>query len=125
MQTQVIEVEASTGDEKRGYGKITAYHFSKEEQMLNAVKKLLMFWGIAVVCVFIPALHFVLVPLFLVLGVYFFIKTIKLTARVTEGETSCPVCQKTIKIEPTLLSWPLTEICQSCVNTVRIRPRES
>jgi hypothetical protein len=124
MQTQIFDVTANSGDEKRGHGKVEIYTFSPQEKVLNSFKKLALFWLIAIFCVFIPALHFFLVPLFLGLGIYFFLKTFKVNSRIVKGDTTCPACGKSISIEAGLAAWPLTEICQNCVTTVRINLKQ-
>lgn len=122
MPTEKIKILAHAGDEKRGYGEIEVHHFSPKERIANSLKKLMLFWGLAAVCVLIPGLHFVLVPLFLIVGIYFFQKTYKIKSQAVQGHVNCPACQKNIVIGKSLLDWPLTEICQNCVTTVRIQP---
>ncbi|MFZ3231443.1 MAG: hypothetical protein WA160_14645 [Pseudobdellovibrio sp.] len=119
-KSSIIFVISSVGDERLGSGRINAKQFNPTDRLIAATKKLSLFWLMAILCVFIPVLHFILVPLFLVIGAVSFTKTIKIEGRVLQGQTTCPHCQSIIKIHPGLLAWPLQEICQNCVRMVRI-----
>ncbi|MBC7466631.1 MAG: hypothetical protein H7256_11625 [Bdellovibrio sp.] len=119
-----IEVLASIGDQRMGLGRITIREFSANQRLVNAFKKLLLFWLAAAFSVLIPALHFLLVPLFFILGIVAFSKTIKLNGKVIKGQTECPYCKSSVKISPTLLAWPLKEICRQCGRAIRINPKD-
>lgn len=125
LTLEVIHVYGSTGDEQRGEGQVTIEHFRPDQILLNAFKKIGICWLAAVLSIFIPVLHFVLVPAFFILGIYLFRRSFKARARIIRGEISCPKCRHTIAIAAGALMWPVTEICQSCVNTVRIHPQSS
>lgn len=118
-----LEISASMGDERRGSGEIEISYYTKNQISLNFLKKLFFYWGIALFCIFIPVLHFLLVPIFFFLGIFIAVKSLKSKARILSGNTTCPYCQKNIKIAAQALLWPITEICQNCVNTVRINPK--
>ncbi len=64
------------------------------ELVSKAIKTLFSFWGIAVLCVFIPVLHFFLVPLFLIIGIFFSIRTLKYKFTIRVGSFLCPECSK-------------------------------
>lgn len=120
MTLDVVPVYGSTGDEQRGEGQVTIEHFRPDQILLNAFKKLGICWLAAIFSIFIPVLHFVLVPAFFILGIYLFRRSFKAKARIIRGEISCPKCRQAIAVSPGSLMWPITEICQGCVNTVRI-----
>lgn len=78
-----------------------------------------MKWGglcflIAVGCVFIPVLHFVLVPLFLILSIVAFFKGRGAPWKVTNLELICPECGATIKINESFKQAPFRFFCQQC-----------
>lgn len=118
-----LEVVATMGDERIGPGRVSVREFSANQKMGNALKRLVLFWLAAVVCVFIPVLHFILVPLFLILGVTTFLKTIKVDGKIIKGQVDCPYCKNQMKLKPGLLAWPLKEICQTCGRAIRINPK--
>lgn len=115
-----IVLEASVGDERRSPGTVIVHPLSKTEKLIKACKKLGLFWALAVFSVLVPVLHFFLVPLFLVLGIYLALRSYKSLGQVVSGETRCPHCQSEIHIKPGDLQWPLTEICQTCARVVRM-----
>jgi hypothetical protein len=118
-----IEVKSSIGDEREGLGRVWIKEFDAKARVGNAFKKLLLFWMAAGVCLFIPGLHFILVPLFFIMGLIAFSKTSKLNGRVLKGSVDCPFCKTPVKIGTGLLNWPLKEICQKCGRAIRIRPK--
>ncbi|WP_413944560.1 hypothetical protein [Bdellovibrio sp. HCB-162] len=119
-QGEKVLIQANVGDERRTDGIVYIKHFSPPERMSQALKKLALFWGIALVSVLIPVFHFVTVPLFFFLGLFFARRTYKSEGRVLSGETRCPHCQTEVKVKPAELQWPITEICQNCARVVRI-----
>jgi hypothetical protein len=117
---QKIPIQANVNDDRRSEGYVTIIHFNPAQRTREALKKLAMFWGVAVLSVLIPVFHFVTVPLFFCLGIFFAYRTYKSEGRVIDGLTKCPHCQTEVIIKPAELQWPLTEICQNCARVVRI-----
>jgi len=75
-----------------------AITFTPQEQKSRAMKKFLMFFVIASVCILIPIAHFFLVPGFLIGGI---IAAKRLWNRSSEGIDAkgiCPACNKQITI---------------------------
>lgn len=122
-QEKSIEVIATIGDERLGIGRIWLTEYTSNQQLVNAIKKLLLFWLAAAFCILIPFLHFILVPLFVILGIVGFLKTIKVSGKIIKGHTDCPYCKSQVKIHPGLLNWPLKEICQKCGRALRINKK--
>lgn len=120
MDHQKIPIQANVSDERRSEGYVSVVYFNPAGRMKEAVKKLALFWGIAIVSVALPVVHFVTVPLFFILGIFFASRTYKSEGRVIEGLTRCPHCEHEVPIKPAELQWPLTEICQNCARVVRI-----
>jgi len=120
-ETENIKIVADVSDERTSPGELTVKIYSSTDKTFQAIKRLGFFWLIAVASVLIPVLHFVLVPLFLVLGVFFAVRTYRSEGAVLRGTTTCPHCKADITVQPGVLQWPLTEICQSCTRVVRMR----
>lgn len=119
-QGEKVLILANVNDERRSEGFVYIHHFSPPERMTQALKKLGLFWGIALVSVLIPVFHFVLVPLFLILGIFFAHRSYKSEGRILSGETRCPHCQTEVQVKPAELQWPISEICQNCARVVRM-----
>lgn len=72
--------------------------FSDQEQKMRALKSLLFFWSIAIVCVLIPVAHFILVPAFLITGTIAAKRRWNSAKEGITTEGTCPVCNKPITI---------------------------
>lgn len=116
-----LPITAHVGDERHSEGTIRLHTMNSSQRMGQALKKLAMFWGIALFSILIPVFHFVTVPLFFCLGVFFFYRGYKSEGVVLGGEVSCPHCNQKVTIKPTAIEWPLSEICQSCARVLRIQ----
>lgn len=115
-----VQVIANVNDDRRTQGTAYIKHYTPPERMMAALKKLGMVWGVAILCVLIPVFHFVLVPLFLVLGIVLAHRTYKSEGLVLEGSVPCPHCQTEVTMKKGELRWPISEICQGCARVVRI-----
>lgn len=115
-----ISVQAHVNDDRRTTGILTVKQFSPAERIRNALKKLSIFWLLAMVSILIPVLHFVLVPVFLGLGLFMAVRAYKAEAWVLHGSTQCPHCRVPVEVHKAELHWPLTEICQNCARVLRI-----
>lgn len=120
LEQHKFPIQANVSDDRRTEGYVTAVFFNPPARAKQALKKLALFWGIALVTVLIPVFHFVSVPLFLGLGIFFGYRSYKSEGRVIEGLTRCPHCNTEVPLKPAELQWPLTEICQNCARVVRI-----
>ena len=123
MEIQV-SILANVNDDRREPGVITVREFSPRDRMMNALKKLALWWGASILSVLIPVFHFVTVPLFFFLGIFMAYRDYKSPGLVLSGNTTCPHCQTSIQMKKTNLQWPLVEICQSCARVVRMEKSE-
>jgi hypothetical protein len=83
--------------------------------------RLLAAWALAVGCVFIPLLHFVLVPGFFLAGPVLAWLAVRKTVRVTSASVTCPKCRKDSAIEAGTTGWPVSMRCVSCGTTFSAR----
>lgn len=118
---QTLAITATVGDERQSEGLLRVHTTNPSERLMQGLKKLGMFWGIAVLSVLIPVFHFVTVPLFFCLGLFFFYRGYKSEGLVLGGEVNCPHCSAVVHIRPSNLEWPVTEICQSCARVLRMK----
>lgn len=92
------------------------------ERGKNALRRLGLFWGLGLLCVLLPLVHFVLVPLFLLLGLYFALATASVERFVVSGSVSCPECRKPFLLTPAPEHWPLEQLCAGCRHHFKISP---
>ncbi len=120
---QVWTITATVGDERQSEGTLRVHTLNHSERLMQALKKLGLFWGIALLSVLIPVFHFVTVPLFFCLGLFFFYRGYKSEGLILGGEVNCPHCSEVVHIKPANLEWPVTEICQSCARVLRMKAK--
>lgn len=90
-----MRLEGNTGKSRELKYKPITLGFNS--RILRSIKSASLFFGLALGSVFIPVLHFFLVPTFLILAFYFgFTKFIESKCIDLTGEL-CPCCDKSIK----------------------------
>lgn len=72
--------------------RVTVVRRSPADRLRRAALGFGMFLGIAILCVFIPIAHFVLVPGFLIAGIVFAAMRLREAATVVEVTGVCPRC---------------------------------
>ena len=90
------------------------------ERIARTAKTLAIFWGLAVLTAFIPILHFVLVPLFLLLGLIFSVSVWMETSLLESGRCTCANCGKDFDLDRSAESWPKSHRCPLCYVTLEI-----
>lgn len=87
---------------------------SVSQRTTTAFKKFFLFLGIAIASIFIPVAHFVLVPLFLILSVFFALKEFNIKQNlIIKGAYQCLGCQNVLTI-PKKLDNNRRVNCKSC-----------
>lgn len=110
----VEEPVAIEANGKKSVGIVEMKYFDKDLRTSRALKVWGGFWGGAFCAVFIPVVHFVLVPtLFLVGLVYPFIIYFQKSQN-WGGRGRCPECDKILPISSKSNRWPLKSKCVVC-----------
>lgn len=88
----------------------------------RALKALGILWLVALGCVPLPGLHFVLTPGFFVAGIVAAI--LRFQAKVVVDDTSikCPKCDRDIAIEKGTTGWPARVLCNECSSRLVMSP---
>ncbi len=97
------------------HGTVTITEFSRDERVRRALGGLAKWWGIALLSVFIPVAHFILVPSFLLYGIWQFAQRLGTSSLATEALGTCPDCQTEQTLE-LAARWrvPQPVTCRSC-----------
>jgi hypothetical protein len=66
--------------------------FDRAERVRRATGGLAISWAVAFGCVFIPVAHFVLVPGFVIYGVFTFVQRLRTATVVVSAHGTCPDC---------------------------------
>jgi hypothetical protein len=100
---------------------VTVVRPSPGQRAVRALKGGGVFWAVAAGCVFLPGLHFVLVPSFLVIGVAVGIKHLRDEEIVSRVHGPCPRCglEQDFAVGNRLTaSWTLD--CPACHNNLTL-----
>jgi hypothetical protein len=73
-------------------GTVAIREFTREQRVRRALAGLGTWWGAAVLAVFIPVAHFVLVPSFLIYGVWQFFQRLGTAQLASDARGTCPDC---------------------------------
>ncbi len=90
----------------RGYSEptetatISVRSYARPERVRRAVTGLAAAWGAALLSVFIPVAHFLLVPGFVLFGLFLFVTRIRTDRVVVDATGTCPDCgtQQTLDV---------------------------
>jgi hypothetical protein len=115
-ETTAILLKTIAGKENKD--SIELIHWTPPQRTVRALKMLGMFWGFAVLAVFLPIVHFVLVPTFLILGPIMAYGTYKQDAGIVAKNLICPECGETLKVSAQKMKWPLLLTCDNCKTRV-------
>jgi hypothetical protein len=116
-----IVVESSV---TQSFGSVEVRTVPREVALKKAVVAWLACWGIAVLTIPIPIVHFIAPPLLLVLGPIIGFAIYKLydgASDIVRGEAPCPDCKGVILINPCAESWPMDLACPCCQARLRAR----
>lgn len=84
-----------------------------DRKMKTGVKYWILCWVLSVISVLVPLLHFVLVPLFFILGPVMFFIYQKKQSMVMGGEAICPDCGGRVEFHKQELHWPFKVVCET------------
>ena len=96
--------------------------WSRPERTARAVRTLASCWGLAVLAVFLPVLHFVLVPSLLVAGPLAALAKLREHASVLGASGACPACGSAQRFAVSGALRERTPLrCESCGRAVELR----
>jgi hypothetical protein len=102
-------------------GTVTVQEFSREERVRRALGGLGKWWAIALGSVLIPVAHFLLVPSFLLYGIWQFVQRLGTTSLATEAHGICPDCHTEQALElATRWQVPQPVTCRNCHRGLRL-----
>jgi hypothetical protein len=121
---ETVEVLLHSSNEKENKGVVRVQRWGPAERKRRALKTLAICWGIAIVSVIFPIVHFVAVPGFLLAGpiAAFFVWAQE--GKVLGGECVCPSCGKPFQVTKGRPQWPLSDVCSNCHEAIKITPRQ-
>ncbi len=119
--TRAIEFKSQSSG-KANPAEMHVVAFSPSERKARAIKSLLIFWLIAILCIPILIAHFILVPGFFIGGIVVASRRWKAEEEGREAIGICPACdqQTTISLDknPELPQW---HDCSKCSASIELR----
>jgi hypothetical protein len=113
-------IVGSGGIEARGT--VSIEEFDQKTRMMRGLKTFGVFFACALVAIFIPLLHFVLVPGLTIAGIAFGYSAYQKPSLVRGGKGVCPKCGAEFAIVQSPPNWPLKDVCAKCFENVKISP---
>lgn len=95
-------------------GVVRRQRWSESERLKRALTFGAICWGVGGIAVFLPIIHFVLVPLAALAGPIVAWALWRQSARLCGGTGTCPCCHAPLEISPAADRWPLDELCTQC-----------
>ncbi len=101
-------------------GQVTVHSLTPLMRKKRAIKWLGICWGLAVLTIFLPLLHFFLPPSFLIAGPFVALAMYQTRSEVLPFAVPCPKCGASVPIEKEKESWPLHDLCAQCKSEITI-----
>jgi hypothetical protein len=99
---------------RESFGEVRVQRWSSRDRAVRAAKVWAACWALAVVSVFVPAAHFILVPAFLAAGPIAGYFTARTRSSVLGGRAPCPACGEVLLVAGGREEWPLDDVCGAC-----------
>ena len=122
IRTLPDEIDAGKAVPTSGLLQIQTY--SQAERSKRSLKMLGLCWGVAFAAIFIPIVHFFLVPTAFIAGLLMPLWVNQTAAVIEGGRLPCPHCATPVTVAKQRFRgdeqlWPLTELCTNCRHEVR------
>jgi len=104
-----------------GHGRVTIVAFDRVARWRRALRALGQWWGVAILCVFIPVAHFALVPGFFLFAIYQFFQRLSTPAIGRHARGTCPDCGADQEFE-LAGRWRVPQLvsCRACRRGLRL-----
>jgi hypothetical protein len=112
-----------TVDDLKTDGFVLRRDIPRSERVRRAGKMMGIFFLAAFFTLFVPILHFILPPLFLIVGGILSWSTWMETAEILTGEIVCPNCKKVMTLGRSSEDWPKDHRCEGCSYSLKVLPR--
>lgn len=101
-------------------GEAEIANYDKSARTKRALKTLGLIWGLALLSVLLPLLHFFLPFLGIIIGPFLAIWVHGIESEIIGGSIPCPRCQSPVTIVKQRNRWPLKELCMQCSSEITV-----
>jgi hypothetical protein len=115
----LIELQHREGSATNG--ELTIVTHTRPEQTKRALWWWGGLWGVAILSLPFPLLHFILPPTMLLAGPIVAFVIYHQQSYVVGGSGRCPHCGSEIRISRASADWPLKDMCEKCLEHVHIK----
>lgn len=117
-----VRVTSSFASGATSSGELQIKMLGTVDRVKRALKALALCWGLALFAVFIPGLHFILVPLLVLVGPLVAYRGYLPKRLVLGGQFTCPKCSAGMQVNPCIEHWPLDDVCTDCRSPLMLEP---
>ena len=117
---ETLQVQITDIRDQKGFGTVELQRWDKKERTMRALKTLGGCWGLAIFCIFLPIIHFIMVPLLILAGPIVAGWIYNQEQVILGGKGECPNCHKEIEIVRTAVKWPISDLCNHCNSELKI-----
>lgn len=122
---QPVTIVLQDSERQPTTGTLKVTHLSAGARAWRALKTLLILWVVALGCIPLPGLHFVLVPGFFISGIVFAVLRGRASVTLDEQVLTCPKCDKPVPVEKGTTGWPAKVMCNECSSRMVMSPRDA
>lgn len=115
-----VQLTAPDGRTRRGSTRVARY--DRPARLKKAIRIALIGLGLSFASLFLPLLHWVLVPALFIGSGIAAAWTYRQSGWIMEGRSECPACNAPFVIAQDREHWPLMDRCTHCFQDIRINP---
>lgn len=109
----------ATISKKRTTGAVVLRKYDEKEKQRRIIKYGGGCFAAAIISIFIPLLHFVLVPGFLIASITMVVINSR-SANIESAKAKCPECSGSFVISKVKPEFPIEDVCASCHHKITI-----
>ena len=121
--TSLAHVSSLDGKESRGLFSVRL--LDSRDKTKIALKRLAIFWGIALLWIPVPMIHLVMIPAFLLIGIVAFAMAFTIPKTIESSRGICPSCEKPFELGKLRWQDRIKERCPNCRQDLYIRVESS
>ncbi|MCB0310333.1 MAG: hypothetical protein KDD42_03810 [Bdellovibrionales bacterium] len=115
-----IDINVFCGQLSPTAGRAIVREWDGRARRRRALKFLGGFWALAAISIVIPIAHFVLVPVFFLVGIISAFIIAFQSSQIFGGAAECPACGEIFKVAKNLNRWPVSDVCEHCSANLRL-----
>jgi hypothetical protein len=109
-----LAVTIASSEQKKSAGTVLVQNLTLASRLGRAAVRGFGFLCISILCIAIPILHFLLVPIGLLITVLVVISSFAVNKMILSGEGQCPSCLRPVTIYKRSFGFPFEDVCENC-----------